>query len=98
MLPFKNENNHSLDNLSKYGHTKLKLSVGILSGLLQYFQKDRPILVQKLGEEKKLSKSVSGYFMTKKEKEKKESYSHEARGRGVRQEKMYIFPQQIYIS
>jgi len=42
------------------------LSVGILSGLLLYFPKNRPILVQKLEAEKKLSKSVSGYFMTRK--------------------------------
>jgi len=42
------------------------LSVGILSGLLQYFSKNRTILVQKLEAEKKLFKSVSGYFMTRK--------------------------------
>ena len=42
------------------------MSVGTLSGLLQYFPKNRAILVQKLGADKKLSKSVSGYFMTKK--------------------------------
>jgi len=42
------------------------LSVGILSGLLQYFPKNRTILVQKLEVEKKLFKSVSGYFMTRK--------------------------------
>ena len=41
------------------------MSECILSGLLQYFPKNRAI-VQKLGAEKKLSKSVSGYFMTKK--------------------------------
>ena len=40
----------------------------ILSGLLQYFPKNRAIIVQKLGAGKKLSKSVSDYFMTKKKK------------------------------
>ena len=39
---------------------------GPLSRLLQYFPKNRDILVQKLGGRKKLSKSVSGYCMTKK--------------------------------
>ena len=34
------------------------MSVGILSGLLQYLPKNRAILVQKLGAEKKLSESV----------------------------------------
>jgi len=34
--------------------------------LLQYFPKNRAILVQKLWGEKKLSKSVFGYFKTKK--------------------------------
>ena len=47
------------------------MSVGILSGLLQYFPENRGILVQKLGAEKKLSKSVSGNFTTKKKKNKK---------------------------
>ena len=39
--------------------------------MLQYFPKNRAILVQKLGEEKKLSKSAFGYFKTKKLKIKK---------------------------
>ena len=39
--------------------------------MLQYFPKNRAILVQKLGEEKKFSKSVFGYFKNKKEKRKK---------------------------
>ena len=52
-LPFKNKNYFTLDNLLKYGHITLKfLSVGISSGLLQYFPKNRAILVQKLGAEK----------------------------------------------
>ena len=50
---FKNENYFTLDNISKYGHITLKvLSVGIFTGLLQYFPKDRAILVQKLGKKK----------------------------------------------
>ena len=51
---------------SKYGHITLKFSVGILSGLLQYFPKNLAILVQKMVSGKKMSKSVSVYFMTKK--------------------------------
>ena len=46
------------------------MSVGIFTRLLQYFAKNRAISVQKLGEEKKLSKPVFGYFKTKKEKRK----------------------------
>ena len=42
------------------------MSVGIFTWLLQYFPKNRAILVQKLWGEKKLSKSVFGYFKTKK--------------------------------
>ena len=42
------------------------LPVGIFTWLLKYFPKNRAILVQKLGEEKKWSKSVSGYLKTKK--------------------------------
>ena len=42
------------------------LSVGIFTWLLQYFPKNRAILVKKLGAEKKLSKSASGYLKTKK--------------------------------
>ena len=42
------------------------MSVGIFTWLLQYFPKNRTILVQKLWGEKKLSKSVFGYFKTKK--------------------------------
>ena len=57
------------------------LLVGILSGLLQYFPKNRAIFVQKLGGRKKLSKSNSGYFMTKK-KQKKRSNGHLVRGGG----------------
>ena len=38
--------------------------VCIFTGLLQYFSKNRAILCQKLGAEKKMSNSTSGYFMT----------------------------------
>ena len=44
------------------------LLVGIFTWLLQYFPKNRAILAQKLWGEKKLSKSVFGYFKTKKKK------------------------------
>ena len=46
------------------------LSVGkvavLLAGLLQYLAKNMVILVKKLVEKKELSKSVFGYFKTKK--------------------------------
>ena len=66
MLPFKNKNYFTLDNLSKYGHITLSLSVGIFTWLLQYFPKNRAILVQKLWGEKKFSKSGFGLFKTNK--------------------------------
>ena len=47
------------------------MSVGIFTWLLQYFPKNRAILVQKLWGEKKLSKSVFGYFKTKKKIQQK---------------------------
>ena len=50
--------------------SRKSVSVDILSGLLQYFPKNRAILGQKLGDEKKLLKYVSGYFMTKNTKKK----------------------------
>ena len=45
------------------------LSVGIFTVGCSIFSKNRAILVQILRKEKKLSKSVSGYFMTKKKEE-----------------------------
>ena len=53
--------------------SRKSVSVDILSGLLQYFPKNRAILGQKLGDEKKLLKYVSGYFMTK---NTKKTYCH----------------------
>ena len=41
------------------------MSVGNFTGLLQYFTKNRAILVQKLGREKNLSKSVSSILRKK---------------------------------
>ena len=58
LLPFKNKNYFTLDNLSKYGHITLKF-VG-----RHFFLVSCAILVQKLWGEKKLSKSVFGYFKT----------------------------------
>ena len=46
------------------------MSVGILSGLLQYFPKKSAIIVQIQGR-KKLTESLSSYFMTKKRKKKR---------------------------
>ena len=53
--------------------SRLILSVGAFNctWLLQCFPKNRAILVQKLWGEKKLSKSVFGYFKTKNIKKKK---------------------------
>ena len=53
----------TLDNLTKYGNITLKFV-----GRYFYFPKNRAILVQKLWGEKKLTKSVFGYFKTKKNK------------------------------
>ena len=84
-LPFNNKNYFTLDNLSKYGNITLSLSVVIFNCLLQYFPRNRAILVQKLWGEKKLSKSVFGYFKTKKIKEKKVPMAIKLDGRwGVR--------------
>jgi len=47
------------------------LSVGIFTWLLQYFPKNRAILVQKLWGEKNLSEFVFGYFKTKKKIQQK---------------------------
>ena len=68
LLPFKNKIYFTFDNLSKYGHITLKFVNGIFTWLLQYFPKNRAILVQKLWGEKKLSKSVFGIFRQKKKK------------------------------
>ena len=51
--------------------SRLSLSVGIFTWLLQYFPKNRAILIQKLWGEKKLSKFVFGYFKTKNKIQKK---------------------------
>ena len=59
------------------------MSVGIFTWLLQYFPKNRAILVQKLWGEKKLSKSVFGYFNTKKKiQQKKFRWPLSSRGGG----------------
>ena len=65
MLPFKNINYFTLDNLSKYRNITLKFVGRYLYLLVTIFSKNRDILVQKLWGEKKLSKSVFGYFKTK---------------------------------
>ena len=65
-MPFKNKNYFTLDNLSKYGNITLKLAGRYFYLLVTIIPKNRAILVQKLGGEKNLSKSVFGYFKTKK--------------------------------
>ena len=52
-----------IDIWKKYHVKTYNLSVGIFICLLQYFSYNDAILVQKLGEEKILSKSVSSYFI-----------------------------------
>ena len=71
LLPFKYWNHFTLDNLLKYGHITLKFIGRYFYWVVTIFSKNRAILVQKLREENELSKSVSGYFMTK-----KKSYWH----------------------
>ena len=66
MLPFKNKNYFTLDNLSKYGHITLKFVGRYFYLDVIKFSKNRAVLVQKLCGEKKLSKSVFSYFKTKK--------------------------------
>ena len=46
------------------------MDISHITWLLQYFPENRAILVQKLWGEKELSKSVFGYFETKKKKKK----------------------------
>ena len=61
------------------------MSVGIFTWLLQYFPKNRAILVQKLWGEKKLSELVFGYFKTKKKiQQKKVPMATKLEGGGVR--------------
>ena len=75
LLPFKNKNYFTLDNLSKYGHITLKFVGRYFHLAVTIFSKNRPILVQKLWGEKK-SKSVFGYFKNKKKFKKKSSDVH----------------------
>ena len=63
MLPYKNY--FTLDNLSKYGNITFKFVGRYFYLLVTIFPKNRAI-VQQLWGEKKLSKSVFGYFQTKK--------------------------------
>ena len=53
--------------------SRLSLSVGILSGLLQYFQKKKAIFVQKLGAEKNGQNPFPAILWFKK---KKKFYGH----------------------
>ena len=64
-----------LGDLSKYGNITLKFAGRYFYLLVTIFPKNRAILVQKLLGEKKLSKTVFGYFKTKK-KQKKSSDGH----------------------
>jgi len=66
LLPIKNKNYFPLGNLSKYGNITLKFVGSYFYLLVSIFSKNRAILVQKLWGEKTLSKSVFGYFKTKK--------------------------------
>ena len=65
LLPFKNKNYFTLDNLSKYGCIMLKFVGRYFYLVVTIFSKNRSILVQKLWGEKD-SDSVFSYFKTKK--------------------------------
>ena len=65
LLPFKNKNYFTLDNLSKYGHFTLKFVGSYFYWVVTISSKNRAILVQNRGR-KKMSKFVSGYFITSK--------------------------------
>ena len=82
LLPFKNKNYFTLDILSKYGHITLKLVGRYFYLVVTIFSKNRAILVQKLWCEKKLPKSVFGYFKTKKKFKKKFRWPLSSRGGG----------------
>jgi len=67
------------------------LSVGIFTGLLQYFPKNRAILVQRLGKKEKNSKSVSSYLKTEKKKKKNPMAIKPEGVRGARPLRKYFF-------
>ena len=52
LLPFKNKNYFTLDNLSKYGHIAFKFVGRYFIWVATIFSKNRTILFQKLGAEK----------------------------------------------
>ena len=60
------ENNFTLDNLSKYGHITLKSVRRYFIWVVTIFSKKEGYFGPKTGGQKKMSKSVSGYFMKKK--------------------------------
>ena len=68
LLPFKNKNYFTLDNLSKYGNITLKFAVRYFYLLVTILSKKKGYFSPKLWGEKKLSKSAFGYFKTKKKK------------------------------
>ena len=54
--------------ISIYIQTLKFVGIGIFTGLLQQLPKNTALSVQKIGGDKKLSKSISGYIKTKKQK------------------------------
>ena len=76
LLPFKNKNYFTLDNLSKYGHIMLKFVGKHFYLVVTIFSKKYGYFSPKFVGGKKLSKSVFGYFKTKKNSTKKSSDGH----------------------
>ena len=71
LLPFKNKNYFTLDNLSKYENIALKFVGRYFTCLLKYFPKNRAILVQKLWGEKSCQNPFSAILRLKKNLKKK---------------------------
>ena len=72
LLLFENKRYFNYDNISQYQYWQCWQSHSLLAGLLQYLAENMALLVQKLCGGKKLSKSVFGYFKTKKKSSDKE--------------------------
>ena len=70
------------EDISKYQCCQCWQSFSLLSGLLQYLAKNMALLVQKFREEKSCQNPFSAILRRKKERKKKSSDGHGARGVG----------------
>ena len=68
MLPFKNKNYFTLDNLSKYGHITLKFVCRYFTWLLQYFPKIGLLYSKNCVEKKSCQNPFSAILRLKKKK------------------------------